>query len=68
MLLYALPLFIKGYTLDVKIYLLPYLLPIIHIALLGSIYSTVALAAERYITICHPFLRYRYVKLNLQIP
>ena len=53
------PMFIGGYTLNVKLFILPYMLPIIHIALLGSIYSTVALAAERYITICHPFLRYR---------
>ena len=58
-LLYAFPEFIDGYTKDVKILLLPYILPIIHIALIGSIYSTVALAVERYITICHPFMRYR---------
>ena len=58
-LLYALPQFIDDYTQNVKLYILPYLLPIIHMALLGSIYSTVALATERYITICHPFVRYR---------
>ena len=52
-------MFIDDYTYSVKLYLLPYILPIIHVALLGSIYSTVALAAERYITICHPFMRYR---------
>ena len=52
-------MFIDDYTFSVKVYILPYILPIIHIALLGSIYSTVALAAERYITICHPFMRYR---------
>ena len=59
-LLYGLPMFIDDYTYSVKLYLLPYILPIIHVALLGSIYSTVALAAERYITICHPFMRYRW--------
>ena len=53
------PMFIEDYTLSVKLYMLPYALPIIHMALLGSIYSTVALAAERYITVCHPFLRFR---------
>jgi len=58
-LLYAFPAFIDGYTKDVKLFIIPYILPIIHIALIGSIYSTVALAAERYITICHPFMRYR---------
>ena len=62
-LLYALPMFIEGYTLNVKLYILPFILPIIHIGLIGSIYSTVALAVERYITICHPFLRYRFVLL-----
>ncbi len=53
-------MFIPDYVQNVKLYLLPYLLPIIHVALVGSIYSTVALALERYITVCHPFARYRY--------
>lgn len=59
LLLFALPMFIEDYIIKVKLYLLPYLLPIIHIALVGSIYSTVALAMERYITVCHPFVRFR---------
>eukprot|EP00095_Tigriopus_kingsejongensis_P007902 snap_masked-scaffold132_size323655-processed-gene-1.0 protein:Tk07902 transcript:snap_masked-scaffold132_size323655-processed-gene-1.0-mRNA-1 annotation:"solute carrier family 12 member 9" len=59
LLLFALPMFIEDYTMNVKLFLLPYLLPIIHIALVGSIYSTVALAVERYITVCHPFVRFR---------
>jgi len=52
-------MFMDEYTSKVKLYMLPYALPIIHMALLGSIYSTVALAAERYITVCHPFVRFR---------
>ncbi len=62
LLLFSLPMFIPHYTESVKIYLLPYLLPVIHVALVGSVYSTVALAVERYITVCHPFIRYRSVK------
>ena len=61
-LLYGLPMFISEYTLKVKLHILPYMVPIIHMALLGSIYSTVALAVERYVSICHPFVRYRYVE------
>ena len=55
------PEFDPGYTGRVKIYLMPYLIPLIHVALVGSIWSTVALAIERYVTVCHPFVRYRSV-------
>ena len=58
-LLFTLPQLSAGYG-PVRTFLLPHVLPIIHIALVGSIYSTAALALERYITVCHPFVRYRY--------
>ena len=35
--------------------LLPFLLPLIHIALTGSVYTTIAVACERCITVLAPF-------------
>ena len=35
--------------------LLPYLLPLIHISLTGSVYTTIAVASERCITVLAPF-------------
>ena len=43
-------------------YLLPWVLPAIQIGMTGSIYFTMAITVERYVTVCHPF--YRYVLLN----
>ena len=37
-------------------------LPLAHIALTGSIYSTLALTLERYTTVCHPFFKVLYSK------
>jgi hypothetical protein len=40
----------------VKIHTLPFVIPIAQMGLLGSIYCTVALALERFLAVCHPFL------------
>lgn len=39
-------------------YLLPYVLPLAQIGMTGSIYFTMAITLERYVTVCHPFYRY----------
>lgn len=35
---------------------LPYVIPIAQIGLMGSVYCTVALAIERFLAVCYPFL------------
>merc|ERR1712241_984656 len=42
------------YNEDVAPYIGPYVLPMAQIALTGSIYSTLAVAIERYVSVCHP--------------
>ena len=40
---------------DIFPFLLPYLLPLIHITLTGSVYTTIAVAVERCVTVLAPF-------------
>ena len=40
---------------------LPVVLPLAHIGLVGSIFSTPALSLEKYLAMVHPFTRYRYL-------
>ena len=46
-------------------FFLPYLLPLIHIALTGSVYTTIAVAVERCITVLAPFTQ---IKVRLYNP
>ena len=36
-------------------FLMPYLLPLIHVCLTGSVYTTIAVAVERCLTVLAPF-------------
>jgi len=44
----------ETYNKEVAPYIVPYILPMAQIALTGSIYSTLAVAIERYVSVCHP--------------
>jgi len=52
--LFCLPLIWSAYFDHVFPYIVPYILPLAQIALTGSIYSTLAVAIERYVSVCHP--------------
>jgi len=54
-LMYSLPNLSLAYKDSVFPFFLPYLLPLIHIALTGSVYTTIAVAVERCITVLAPF-------------
>jgi hypothetical protein len=54
-LFYSLPIHFEFYEEEIIPYFTPALLPLIHIALTGSVYAVVAVAAERYFIICNPF-------------
>ena len=37
--------------------LIPTVLPLAHVGLTGSVYLTLAIALERYTTVCHPYFK-----------
>ena len=58
LLTFPLPLVSEYYRLWILPYLLPHLLPTLQIALNGSIWSTVMVTIERYVSVGHPSQRY----------
>ena len=52
---YSVPLLSTEFLVWVHPHLTPYVVPIIHISLTGSVYSVVSVALERFITVCFPF-------------
>ena len=52
---YSVPLLSTQFLVWVHPHLTPYVVPIIHISLTGSVYSVVSVALERFITVCFPF-------------
>ena len=44
--------------------LVPYLLPLIHICLTGSVYTTIAVAVERCLTVLAPFTQIKVPEIT----
>jgi hypothetical protein len=57
---FALPHVSTEYRTRVMLYALPYLIPLAQMSLSCSSLTTVALTVERYISLCWPYLRYRF--------
>ena len=61
LLVFSLPKFSETYRDLYWTHILPFILPVAHVGLMGSTYSTLALAVERYVAVCHPFQARRFV-------
>lgn len=59
--MFALPKFCEEYNQLLRVPSLPYVIPIAQIGLMGSVYCTIALALERFLAVCYPFLPRRHV-------
>ena len=51
-MMYSLPILWNFYGMEVFPYVAPLLLPLVHIALMSSVYCTIVMSWERYVRIC----------------
>jgi len=58
--IFGIPSISKEFVGTFHLLSLPVILPLIHIGTVGSIFTTLALSIERYLTVAHPFARLRY--------
>ncbi len=66
--LFSMRLFSDSYNGSVRVPSLPVLIPVAQIGLMGSVYCTVALALERFLAVCYPFLHRRCVSVSSYCP
>jgi len=64
---FALPLLSEYWRDWLHPYLFPLFLPILQISLSGSVWSTVSVTVERYLTVVHPLTRYSQMKSMVYI-
>eukprot|EP00093_Oithona_nana_P006535 06535.XXX_29408_28467_1 [CDS] Oithona nana genome sequencing. len=51
-LMYALPVLAPWYKKTIFLPMVPFFLPVVHMALMGSVYSTIVMSLERYLRLC----------------
>ena len=51
-LMYALPVLVPWYKKNIFLPMVPFFLPVVHMALMGSVYSTIVMSLERYLRLC----------------
>ena len=67
-LIFSIPQFSDNYKESgIYFYILPWVLPMAQVGLTGSIYFTMAITVERYVTVCHPFYRYFSLKMHHKV-
>ena len=60
-IIFSIPLFSNTYlTSGAYFFIIPWALPIAQVGSTGSIYFTVAMTIERYLTVCHPFYHHSH--------